>query len=294
MLLFIASLALSAAHPSLRLEYVAPANCPSEAAFRSLLAARLGFEPVGDPATHHASVTVEADPGALTATLALDAGRPRTFRGEPTDCENLLAAVALALATAVDPALLVRTRKAVAPSMPEPEAQAVAAVDAPTTLHLSVSAGLRSTIALLPLASFGPMIELRARYRSFSAAVDVDAAMSPAFGVEGGSIDSAVVRAGAQACGHLAFVAMCLRGAGGALSASGSGFENARRGWLPVATLGPAVSARWQPIGALVLSAGAGLDFVLIRNSIVVGTSEVWREPLVAGSFELTAGWQFL
>jgi len=283
--------ALIAVSAAIRLTYAAPPECPAEPAFRAQLGARLGYDPVREPAAQDVSVTVQKSDSSIVATLKIANDKERSFPGAANECERILEGLALALAIAIDPAATVRPRRpAAAPITPAVEAPAAPA-PAPE-VNIMFAGGLRSGIGLLPNAGFGPVVEGRVRYRAFSAAVDVDAVFAPALVVEGRRIATSVVRASAAACAHAALFALCLRGAVGGLYAAGSGFENARSGWLGVASVGPTLGLTWSPITNLVLQASAALELVLSRPALAVGPREVWRAPLIAGTVTIFAGWQ--
>ncbi len=293
---------------AIRLEYAVPAVCPNKASFEARLAARLGYDPVGEPATQLATVEVQLRDELLDATFSLSvfggAKRgDRTFSGPATDCKGVLSGVALALAIALDPRLLPRPpTDAVAPSVPQVETPTVVppqaadtspASSAPTAVHLMVALGARGAVGLLPTVSAGPSVEARLRFRSFSVAVDGDVLQAPTVEMAGGRVETSLVRVGVQLCGHVAFASLCARGTGGALAAGGVGFDNSRRGWQPVATLGPLLAASWWPVGGLFLQASLAMDVVLIRSAITLGAVELWNSPVVAGYAGLLVGWQF-
>ncbi|MBX7113268.1 MAG: hypothetical protein K1X64_02955 [Myxococcaceae bacterium] len=301
-------LPLASAHGShrraIRLEYTAPAVCPNKASFEGRLAARLGYNPVSEPATQLVTVAVQVRGELLDATFSLaDFGGAqrgdRTFSGAATDCEGVLSGVALALAIALEPLLLTRgPTDAVPPgethaAVPAQVPNISSASAAPSDVHLLVAVGARGAVGLLPTASAGPSVEVRLRIRSFSVAVDGDVLLAPTVDMAGGRVETSLVRAGVQLCGHVAFASLCARGTGGALAAGGAGFDNSRRGWQPVATFGPLLAARWRPLGGLFLQASLAIDVVLIRSAITLGAVELWNSPVVAGNAALLVGWQF-
>ncbi len=295
------ALATAAERRAVRLEYTAPAACPVREAFAARLAARLGYDPVSEPATHIASVAIQVREGLLEASFSLwESSGPRrndrSFTAPLTDCDSLLSSVALALAIALDPRLLVRpppTEPPVTAAPPPPPAPAPPA-PVPSPLQLSLAVGVRGAVGLLPAPSGGPVFEARARFGSFSVALDGELSLAPRVQVVGsGQIESSLVRGGLQLCGHVAFAALCARGTGGGLSAGGVGFDNARRGWQPTASVGPLFSVGWRPVGGLVLQAALALDVILVRTSILLGSVELWNSPPVAGNLAVSVGWQF-
>lgn len=303
------ALAQGADRRAIRLAYTAPPSCPDQASFEARLAARLGYDPVGEPATQLATVMVQIRRDRLDATFSLsesDGAKrgERAFSGAATDCEGVLSGVALALAIALDPRLLTRPPAPSGPSAASPvETPAGVPAQPPTVpptasargdVHMGVAVGARGSAGLLPAASAGPTLEARLSLGSFSIAVDGDVLLAPTVEMAGGRVETSLVRAGLQLCGHVAFASLCARGTGGALAAAGAGFDNSRRGWQPVATLGPQLAASWRPVGGLFLQASLAMDVVLIRSAITLGSVELWNSPLLAANAGLLVGWQFL
>ncbi|MBL8954894.1 MAG: hypothetical protein JNK82_29220 [Myxococcaceae bacterium] len=289
------SIALAAApKPVLSVEYAAPQGCPDAAAFRAKVAARLGYEPAGERVTHAARVMVAPGGSGLTATLELEGGS-RAFDAAAGDCEGLISSVALALAIALDSEAYVAPRKppaAVPAAVPEVEAPPPAPVEEPgRPIHLGLSVAARAALGHLPAAAFGPALEGRLRWGAFSAALELEGAFAAPASALGGRVLTSQLRGGGQACGHIAFVGLCGRLTVGALRVEGQGFENARVGWSPVATVGPYALVVWQPVAGLLLQASAGLDVVLVRNSIEVSDTRVWTASRVAGTVGVAVGW---
>ena len=107
-------------------------ECPDEATFRALVAARLGYDPVTREAPLALRVELRPRGGGITGTLELTSdgaarGR-RSMNAAPGDCYELAASLALAAAVAVDPegARAQSTATEPAPAAPA-EPQSVAA-----------------------------------------------------------------------------------------------------------------------------------------------------------------------
>jgi hypothetical protein len=106
---WIASAPIARADPvRLRYERAAGADsCPDEAAFRELVAARLGHDAFDDQASHEVRVTIVAVGRALRASIEhVEDGTviaERSLRGSLPDCSELASTLALALAITIDP-----------------------------------------------------------------------------------------------------------------------------------------------------------------------------------------------
>jgi hypothetical protein len=115
------------------------ASCPNEESFRHLVAARLGYEPFTPDGRHRVSVALRLDRNRLRGRAEIArAGQPsraRELAAEPDQCDSLVAALATAVAIAIDPA---RSAQATPPSPsipphpPDPVAPSPIAVP-PTT-----------------------------------------------------------------------------------------------------------------------------------------------------------------
>ena len=95
---------------TVRLEYVrddaAATECPDEATFRTLVEARLGYDPFDGDGSLALRVDLQSRTREIAGSLRLvgENGEPRTERTlRHEDCFELLSSVALATAIAVDP-----------------------------------------------------------------------------------------------------------------------------------------------------------------------------------------------
>jgi hypothetical protein len=112
---FLVVLAISwlarATEPRATLEYVrqgrAAEECPDEATFRALVAAKLGYDPFGGGAPSSLRVVFRRAGADLSGNLTLGSGGgvrgERTIRAAAGECDELAASLALAAAVAVDP-----------------------------------------------------------------------------------------------------------------------------------------------------------------------------------------------
>jgi hypothetical protein len=85
----------------------APAECPDEATFRALVAARLGYDPFVADGGSRLDASLQKRGPELIGRLVLrgddPAPRERELRARPTECFELATSMALAAAVAIDP-----------------------------------------------------------------------------------------------------------------------------------------------------------------------------------------------
>jgi hypothetical protein len=127
----IASASASAAErASVTLTYAAKdaaaANCPDEATFRDLVAARLGYDPFAPSGSLTLAVELQRRGDKIVGRLNLtgkdnESRGERTLRSRADDCFELATSMALAAAVAVDPdAVRAQATAARAPATPTP------------------------------------------------------------------------------------------------------------------------------------------------------------------------------
>jgi hypothetical protein len=136
----------------------APAECPDEATFRALVAARLGYEPFVADGGSRLDASLQKRGQELIGRLVLrsdDASpRERELRAGPSECFELATSMALAAAVAIDPEA-VQTGKPPpepppAPAPPPPPTPVVAPPSPPPQDHARL--GFRGGVgAVLPI-----------------------------------------------------------------------------------------------------------------------------------------------
>jgi hypothetical protein len=136
-----------AEHASVKLSYSLPkaaAGCPDEATFRSLVAARLGYDPFVGASTRSLVVEFQSRGSEVMGRLKLsgDAAqqRERTLHAQSGECFELGTSMALVVAVAIDPDAAEPTAPAAAapPEPPKPAQQpAPAPAPAPATVEAS-------------------------------------------------------------------------------------------------------------------------------------------------------------
>jgi hypothetical protein len=106
---------------AISLQYLAPANCPSEQAFVSRVEVhtrKVRWVPA-DEARRHLSITVEVRDARTTGTLTIDGEGERSITART--CEEVVDALALATALAIDPDQLGTEPEPPPDPAPEPE-----------------------------------------------------------------------------------------------------------------------------------------------------------------------------
>lgn len=125
------ALALAGEPPRATLDYArqgrTATECPDEATFRALVAAKLGYDPFGPGASSSLRVVFRRSGSELDGTLTLTSGGTargeRTLRSAGEGCDELAASLALAAAVAVDPdAVANHPGEGTPPPAPEPAA----------------------------------------------------------------------------------------------------------------------------------------------------------------------------
>lgn len=301
---------------ALSLRYRAPASCPDAEAFFSAVAARTPLARAAQPneASTALRVVIEDVPGGNTGTLELAApgSQPSLREVSAADCDQVVDALALMTALAIDP------NAAVTPITPAPRAPAAPApaptpalqelpappAHAPARWVLELGAQLEALggVAPDPVLLARPFVQVAHQDRTaFGNTLRLSAAYAHArvTGPEGAGVFS-LWAARLEPCPLRLFptrgfgVSACVPLEIGRLTASGSGVtpsERIARPWLSVAG---AARVEWQVFEMLVLEAAAELSFPLVRDRFFVGeASTLHRAPVVAGAGSVGIGVRF-
>lgn len=298
--------------PPARLELVSevPA-CPDAAKLSDEVRSRLGYDPFQPDAGRRVDVRFDRADAGLRATVALygaDGGLSgsRRLTSPGTDCAELGASSALAIAIAVDPLMLTR---------PGPSARALnpivdggpndagsppmagAAVDAGTAVAasagaISVIAGLFADTGRTP----GPAVGATAGGRWSLDAVSIEgelAATLPAGETrEETSIGATMILASVRPCRLFGPLAACAVASAGVLSSAGEGLIEARSPLTPVVSVGARLSYRVPVHGRWSARLFADAFGNLARTRLLVGGSEVWRSAVLGGQLGLGVDWE--
>jgi hypothetical protein len=296
-------------------------SCPDEQALRRAVAARVGYDPFFAWATRTVVASLTRRNQAFVATVDLvDEGGvshgARELRAEG-DCGELLDAVALAIAIAIDPQSLTRPATpapTTAPTQDEPPAPppspavVVAApqptADAPASpaaapassegaapWSFDVSAGLAGSVGFAPGPSAGLALGADARWRWLSLGLEgrIDAPASTSAGSSAGSSNSGTVSSwlvlGAVVpCAHLASFFGCALVQAGSAQTSGNGVPDPRSQSLPWLAAGGRLGMLVGFTDDLRLRLHADVVANLDPMTLQLYGGNVWPAPPVAAS----------
>lgn len=279
------------------------AACPDEDGFRALVAARLGYDPFegAPPEERTVVVTFAREGGALRANLELrdGAGKPAGTRAlSGTQCVELAASTALAVAIAIDPLGGAGKPTASAQTASAPSASASAPASAPVVVPPEVpvapvasSAPLPATFATAALGGFvafgeGPQmtgglaasIGLRTPTSSFSVEGRVGAETSKP-GPAGGEVSASILSGSFVPCLHHDLLLGCAVVSYGALRGAGAGVSEARSDRSPWAAVGARLGIEATIVGPLALRGYVDALAVLTRTTLRVQGADAWTTP---------------
>jgi hypothetical protein len=253
----------ASASPSARLVYsrsIDADSCPDEDALRRAVAARIGYDPFFPWAKHTVVANLTRRGRAFVASVELvdEQGVSHGAHDLETDnaCGELLDAVALAIAIAIDPRLLLPVtpnpatpkEPAPAPSAPAPPAppapaasprgpneKATLPAQVPRRVILEGTVGVAASAGVAPSIAIGLGLggALRWRYASLGLEGRIDAPAGE--GVQSrGSVSSWLALLAILPCGHRGPVFACGVLQGGSMHASGAGLsvnQSESQGW---------------------------------------------------------------
>ncbi|MBK7861400.1 MAG: hypothetical protein IPJ65_22855 [Archangiaceae bacterium] len=295
---FVVAVALSSAAGAseVTLRYVASPNagCPDEAAFRTLVAARLGTDPFTDGAD--TEVSVELRPPTAVVTLS---SPPGTVRGRKTlegsaGCDALASSAAVTVALSVDP--LLRRNAPPTPSAPPPppvleEESPPAPAPPPRAPEREPDAPWRWSLAAGGGASAGASVapqpvlfaEGRARGRVFSLALEARLGWPVSAALASGRLTTIAALGALLPCLHAGWFGACARVSAGALVVSGEALPDAQS--HAVFQLGLGLRAQLElPLGRrFALRAFVEGEGNLFRAAAEVGSARVWTAAPVSG-----------
>jgi hypothetical protein len=297
----------------IRVSYQAPPECPAQSAFTSQLVARTNRVRPDEAAGRQASVTIARAEAGFAGRLELsdDEGRSSTRDVAGDTCEEVVAALALVTALALDPeastaplpstGVMPATEPETAPPAPAPASPSPAPAPAvlpllppsapspsPPTWHFAFGgdAAVRTGVTPHDVLTLAAFVELELAGSAFRASferserdtLDVDAATA-AFRWTGGAIEACEL----QLSGSGFSASPCLRAEAGVLVGQGEGIVPAReerRAWVAV---GATVRAEWLFLDPAFLDLGLGVTFPLIRDRFFFQPDTTVYRPPAAG-----------
>jgi len=296
----------------LQLSYSAPATCPDAAAYRAQVAART---PRGRPARGGEpaialTVVVQDVPGGNTGTLELltPDGAISMREVSAADCAQVVAALALVTALAIDP----NASTAAVPVPPAASAQLPRPPTAPAPAppakdqsrdrwHFGLGLLVEALGGVAPEVLFfpRPFVQVtRELDASFGYALRLSGARAHGEVThQGGSADFALLAGRLEGC-PLRFsptprlaLSACVPLDAGRLEAAGSGFTPSQRVARPWLSAGALARVEWQLVDVLVLEAAGELFFPIVRDRFFVGDdATLHRVPGLAAGATLGLG----
>jgi hypothetical protein len=288
--------------------------CPDESALRHAVAERLGYDPFVVAARTTVVAEIFVDSGRLKARVNwMEGGTTlgsRELVSDDGDCDELVAALALAVSIALDPmATGAPETTEVTPPAPPANDEAFPAWETPTTapaspvadvprprhggrtphaLGLELGGGAHVLTGGLPAPSEG--FSLFARLRpapwwslALEGRIDLPVERNAIGGsgvVEAWSWGTVLVP-----CGQFRFAAACALGELGEIIGKGKGVSSPRQERAFTAALGARALLTWPLAGSWGFEAHADVLASLSRTELGLNDSSVWRAPAVAGLF---------
>jgi hypothetical protein len=292
-----------------RLTYRAPANsCPDEESFRHQVAGKLGYEAFTEDGKHRASVIVRLERGRIRGRAEVtrrgqSAPGVRELDGEQGQCEALVAALATAVAIALDP---VRGMQPAAPP-PAPPASAPQIVvvreepapppeekkeeaPAPRAHVFGVADGVVS-LGLAPAPAAGGQVGVGLAWQTLSieATGRIEATTGPEPVDSGDRIEATVYSALLSPCAALDAWALCITGRVGAFQARAPDVLNPNLGTSLFGAVGARAGYVLRLGQVVSLRALAFVELPLVRTSLLINQVTVWTAPPVLGGLAVGA-----
>jgi hypothetical protein len=306
---------VAAAAPTARLVYSRAADaesCPDEGALRRAVAARVGYDPFFAWAHRTVVANVVRRERSFVASVDLidEGGIAHGARELHVDgeCGELLDAVALAIAIAIDPQSLVAPATS-PPSAPEEPPQAAPVLPASTTppaataawaehaaepsppppapsartVFFEPSVGMVASNGVAPAIALGIALGAAVRWRNVSLALEGRAdAPAAAAAQSGGHVTSWLALASIVPCVHLGPLFGCGVLQGGSMQASSSGVPDARSRAVVWWAAGGRTGALIRIAGDVLLRPHLDVLANLSRATLQLNGEDAWRADLLA------------
>ena len=311
--------ASAAAHPSTQLRYnrgVGAESCPDDEGMRSLLVARLGYDPVTAEADERivASIVRDESHARLRGRVEVHdaAGKlqgKRELSSAQNDCTELASSMALAIAIAIDPLSLSRPTppktatderrdKPAAPNATAdvaatPDASSAPRVETPSpspeknapldTLHLRTGAGVVVAAGNAPSPTVGAGVLVGVGIRALSIDLEGRLDTSAAQSAPRGEVTSSLQLLTLAPCLHIGVAFGCGLASAGRLHAASHGVDLPADDASLYAAFGGRLGAEW--FFSRALGARAHIDVLAspTRITLLVNERAVWSMPTFSG-----------
>jgi hypothetical protein len=274
-------------------------SCPDATVIASSVAERLGYEPFDAAAADTMKVTVLRKEHGLQAKIEWvgSDGKPKAERvlsSRRSDCGDLSATMALAIAIAIDPFRAGDRRTTDDAGPPPPAAGPTATKERETVPSLVVAAppgppaapmtaraavGLVGGIGSAPVRTLGAIVRVGARRRDLSLDVEGRADLPASVPLQVGEVRTSLLVASLVPCVHWRIVAGCGLVTGGALRAAGHGLVDSRQVIEPYFALGARFALELRMADKLYLTVHGDAFAPLITTELRVGGEEFWTTP---------------
>lgn len=303
---YLLSLTLAQAQPvpvRANLSLVGPQDCVSVVAIGDEVAARLGYDPfVEDTVSTQVSVQPTSKTSGLSVHLKLQvSGQPagqRTLVAAPNECHELLKALAMAIAMALDPQSALRPQVptlAVQEPPPPPAAPPLASTVQPlqnsaspnVPIEWTFNAGVWGTLFRAPSATALLSLGALARQDAISLGGELQLTLPQSQAVGAGEVSAWGAHVALLACAHVQRLMPCGVFNVGVLNASAQGLTNARTTLLPVASAGARLGLMVVQMGSIRLTPQIEMLVNLAKARLKVGEQIAWQSPWAAASLGL-------
>jgi hypothetical protein len=288
------------------------ATCPDEAAIRTGVAARLGYDPFRSDASDQLRTTIDRSGNALEARIVMTDAHgavkaERKLLSRARDCVELASSVELAISIAIDP---MRSMPSAEPESRSqnagrgPDGSARASGDAaeptggPTSGPLPVATPLPSEpsppivkrivaaatggLWAAPSPNLGILAGVGLRRGNLSVTVDVRADWPAARSLKTGTVSSALYLGTLAPCIHHRWVAACALASAGARRVSGHGLLDARAATDAYVALGARLGIDLPLTARLAVALHGDVTAPVTRMHLLVDDEVVWTSPLAS------------
>ncbi len=289
------------------LEYVKNAgaeSCPDEEIIRRGVAARLGREGFDANAARRLRVEMSGHKVGFSARINVydasgELAGTRSLATAEADCGELVKAMELAIAIAIDPLYTLGPGQEPAPPEPAPVAPKPVPVLAPPVRpepivaqpveqspEHRIAVGLVVAVSTEPAETFGITFAYRKEYTSLAWGLEARFDTTRELSVAPGRVETGLVHASALLCRMGSLVDVCAVASLGALRSEGVGFPETRSTKNPYVAGGARLCHRFALTDSLGIA--LGIDLVARANHVTlyVDNSDVWE----SSPFELSMG----